>query len=121
MSVRTSIARSLRILEHRCSLSCHTEHGLFGKRGATGSLAHFLSATRAAGSVPVGKLYATVGASVSGRPLEHGLQMRDFAAAIVAVAAVLSPEEQIRVPIDSTGGAPAVRAMHCGAVQPLAD
>lgn len=57
---------------------------------------------------------------MSGRPLEHGLQLRDFAAAIIAVAAVLSPEEQIRVTINSVPHRPFTR-LHCGAVQPLAD
>ena len=51
---------------------------------------------------------------MSGRPLEHGLQLRDFAAAIIAVAAVLSPEEQIRVTINSVPHRPFTR---CTAVQ----
>ena len=51
---------------------------------------------------------------MSGRPLDHGLQLRDFAAAIIAVAAVLSPEEQIRVTINSVPHRPFTR---CTAVQ----
>jgi hypothetical protein len=68
-------------------------------RWAAARLASYLTATRAAEAAPsAAELFASAGAKVRGRPLAHGLQFRDFAAVIVAVAAALWPEEQIRAP-----------------------